>query len=145
MVSSAGYGLYFTLQAVEAYVAARRSQDWPAVPVTVEECLVKKKRGNESGDYWVVKVKYRYRVGEEEFHGTRMAPLPVQTRSARTAEELEELYRPGSEVTVFYDPTKPRRAMLGRGLGEDNYVALAYVPLVWLVCFMVVKFHPKGW
>ena len=146
-ISAAGVvaGLVGALIYARAGVMAWRSRGWPAVPGTVEENEVKKRSSGEAAPRWELKVKYRYRVGEEDFLGDRVAPLPFDFQSLKAAEEWQEIYHPGADVTVFYDPVKPRRAMPRKGGKAELYAAPVGVVGGAMFCFFSVKFLLKHW
>ena len=116
-----------------------RSRLWPSVPGTVEECRMHERLEFLPGGRWVVKMKYRYRVGEEDFHGTRLKLLGSQALSEKAAREQQALYPPGREVPVFYHPAKPWRATLVTGMHTTAYWVLGMVPLILVLLGLYVR------
>lgn len=117
-----------------------RSRRWPSVPGTVEECRMKERwEFFPVARRWVVKVKYRYRVGEEDFHGTRLKLLGPQALSEKAAREQQALCPPGREVRVFYHPAKPWRATLMKGMNTAAYWLLGIIPLILVLLGLYVR------
>lgn len=71
-----------------------------------------------------LRVRYRYVVGGREYVGERQAiggAAPFATPE-EAGEEVRRRHRPGSAVSVFYDPADPSSAVLEPGVGFLSYV-----------------------
>jgi hypothetical protein len=88
---------------------ARAMSRWPTVPGTITSTWDTLETG---------RIQYSYKVGGRSYTGKRVFLYAAgQSRegratSDRTPQELTELYPPGAQVTVYYDPTHPSKAVL---------------------------------
>lgn len=79
-------------------------------------------------------VKFRYVVNREGYVSTRLydnrLSNTIATFDRHCAEAIVRRFRPGSVVTVHYDPRHPERAWLLRGLSREAIAALASAGLL---------------
>lgn len=79
-------------------------------------------------------VKFRYVVNREGYISTRLydnrLSNTIATFDRRRAEAVVRRFRPGSAVTVYYDPRHPEHAWLLRGLSREAIAALASAGLL---------------
>ena len=52
--------------------------------------------------------------------------------SLKSVREIIKKYRPGSEVIVYYNPAKPKRAVLEKGVSKDIYILLVFSIIILL-------------
>ncbi len=77
-----------------------------------------------SETYYGFSVTYRYKIGTKEYLGRALnAGGYLPTRA--TVAQLLAGYQRGQEVTVWYDPNNPSRAVLEPGVSRANYWGLA--------------------
>jgi hypothetical protein len=102
------------------FVTAIRAERWtPTQGRILESKLLRRARGW----LWWPAVSYEYFTGERRHLGHRISAaseLPVYA----SAQERLQRYRPGHEVTVYYDPKHDDRSVLERSgaLAVDAYM-----------------------
>jgi hypothetical protein len=108
MLSAIGPGMIFV--GLRLRIKARASQSWPQVMGKVANAALMK-----DGDGMDVEaaVEYDYSVNGVSYKGKRLRFGGWYRRPAFIQADLER-YRPGSEVVVFYNPSKPSDAVLLR-------------------------------
>eukprot|EP01118_Nematostelium_gracile_P011706 TRINITY_DN4199_c0_g1_i1.p1 TRINITY_DN4199_c0_g1~~TRINITY_DN4199_c0_g1_i1.p1 ORF type:complete len:312 (+),score=68.24 TRINITY_DN4199_c0_g1_i1:57-992(+) len=90
---------------------------------------------------------YTYRVGDKEFHGTRLQrghfyfgiEEPLNPQDPRT-KQIEEAVRNKATINIFYHPEMPERATLVQGY--DPAVLSVYLPLFVLMAARRLVFKP---
>jgi hypothetical protein len=107
-----GYGVRLRARAAETL-------RWPAVRGRIVRCLVREdtpliRGADEPRAMYRPEVRYEYVVDGREHAATRIDLLDRAASSPEFAERVIARYPMWSEVTVFYDPTDPRRAILER-------------------------------
>lgn len=79
-------------------------------------------------------VRFRYVVNREGYVSARLydnrLSNTIATFDRRRAEAVVRRFRPGSAVTVYYDPRHPEHAWLLRGLSREAIAALASAGLL---------------
>jgi hypothetical protein len=75
------------------------------------------------------RITYAYNVAGHSYVGHRIS-WPAGSTADPTAQELTEKYPPGSDVTVYYDPSRPTTAVL-----EPRNLQNAIVSTVFTVAF----------
>ncbi|MEX0717855.1 MAG: DUF3592 domain-containing protein [Planctomycetaceae bacterium] len=106
------------------FLEARASANWPSVSGT----LTKAEVGETRVGRFFADVAYTYRVGETEFTGTKVRASDGEYGFRDGAVQAIRGLSVGEAVTVFYDPSLPRRAVLRAGAGFQEY-ALLTVPV----------------
>ena len=102
----------------------RASLTWPAVEGEITVSHVVKDR-RDSKDYYTPVVNYKYRVGETEYIGSRIAADSLRTtHSYRTTKILED-FPMGARVPVYYSPENPENTILIPGVQKMTYYLLA--------------------
>jgi len=96
------------------YLRIRKSPQWPTVQgvITVSETLFH--HGRFEG--YTGNIRYRYRVGDKEYLGTRLSFEAVHLGTQDNWRQVLAPYPLGKTVTVFYDPAHPDVAVLEPGL-----------------------------
>ncbi len=61
-----------------------------------------------------VRVRYRYHVNGKEYHSSTVNPTHYAFQGKAAAQAGADRYPVGARVTVYYDPEKPRSAVLQR-------------------------------
>ncbi len=107
------------------FLDARASASWPSVTGTVTKAQV----GSAGLARYVVDVSYTYRVGDNDFTGSRVRVSDGEyDRRDSVVQEIRGLSA-GQTVLVFYKPSDPRQALLKVGAGFQEY-ALLFIPLL---------------
>ena len=108
----AGYGVWLRARAAE-------SLRWPAVRGRIVRSLVREDTNplptvDESRTRYTPEVRYEYVVDGHEHSASRIDLLDRAASWPGFAERVIARYPMWSDVTVFYDPTDPSRAILER-------------------------------
>lgn len=103
--------------ALPQYFKIRKSSQWPTVQgvITVSEILFH--RGRFEG--YTGNIRYRYRVGDREYLGTRRTFAAVHLGTLDGWRQVLAPYPVRKTVTVYYDPSHPDVAVLVPGLVEE--------------------------
>lgn len=116
LLSAAG-GYLFTLYNDHMTEVAQDSLDWPSVTGLVTrskmEQTSRKTRGKNKTDHRV-DVSYEYIVDDEMFEND-VVQFNQNNLSTSEKELLVSAYPKGRKVEVFYNPQKPKQAVLIRG------------------------------
>jgi hypothetical protein len=122
-----GIAILAALFSVVAFVRARRlagaSAQWPAIPGTVTNSSVIEEQIEDDSNSdkstirkiprYQLDLRYAYRVGKRDYIGTSATLAWTPIYGLRDQAETEaSKYRPGAPVTVYYDPDRPRIAVL---------------------------------
>lgn len=100
-------------------VWAQKSRYWSRTTGKVIWAQVESEM-SEDGKVFFPKILYRYKVNGQRYDGDRIYFGDVnRSEDSIEAEIILEKRRPDDEVTVFYDPSNPRRAVLERGTGPS--------------------------
>lgn len=81
----------------------------------------------------VVDFRYRYEVGGEVYTGERVTFSDGVNKRPGAVRKLQQRYAGKERVTVFYNPQKPKEAVLVPGVSLYNFT-----PLITSCLFMVV-------
>jgi hypothetical protein len=93
---------------------------------------LKKARVGERGvDRYYADVEYAYRVGGDEFIGSRVRASDVEYNVRDGVAQAIGGLAVDKPVPVYYDPADPRRAVLRPGAGFQDY-ALLFIPVLML-------------
>jgi hypothetical protein len=109
-----GYGVWLRARAAEAL-------RWPSVRGRIVRSLVREdtpliRGADEARAMYQPELRYEYVIDGREHAATRIDLLDRAASWPGFAERVIARYPMWSEVTVFYDPTDPRRALLERDL-----------------------------
>ena len=109
---------------------ALRSPKWPSVEAEVLGSQVRSE-GTEYGRLYLPRVRYRYRVQDQIYEGSRVVfggLLKVPRRA--DAERVATRYPAGNKVALRYDPANPRVAVLEPGARWHVWLTLGVGGLV---------------
>ena len=107
------------------FLEARASASWPSVSGTVTKAQV---GGAGLGRYFA-DVSYTYRVGDNDFTGSRVRASDGEYDGPDGAVQDIRGLSAGQTVLVFYNPSDPRQALLKPGAGFQE-CALLFIPLL---------------
>jgi len=113
---------YFLTQ---IFLEARTSASWPSVTGT----LTRAKVGERGFRRYFANVAYTYRVGSQEFTGSKIRASDGECNIRDGAVQAIRGLTVGQTVTVFYNPSNPRQAMLQVGAGFQEY-AMLFIPVL---------------
>ena len=105
---------YFTVSAVWDLIDGLRSYEWPSVEGRVVDHAVTLGASKYKVDD-ALAFAYVYTVDDVQYQGVRF-DFAGRNSVSRSHELLAE-YQVGSRVRVYYDPTRPDRAVLEPGIG----------------------------
>ena len=94
-----------------AWHQERRLRVAQRIPAVIETSVVESHRGSKGGTTYSPKIGFRYRVAGSDYHSEDVYPLSSSS-GADEAEAVVQQFRPGQEVTAWYDPNKPSTAFL---------------------------------
>lgn len=128
----------FEGDAVWAVCRQIRALEYPTTRGTMTGSEVEFEAGG-SASSWLLRVRYKYRVGETDFTGTRYRYDVAEQGFARsgTLHEIVKSLPPGKRLVGHYSPTNPADALLKAGTdGFDLFSFLFLTPfdLVWIFC-----------
>ncbi len=81
---------------------------------TLHEIALEERQGNRGSRYWTIRTKYDYQAGGALLQGTRAALEFNSFTNQNKALQVIGDRRPGQKVTVWYDPQKPKVAVLNK-------------------------------
>ena len=71
-------------------------------------------------------LEYSYEASGAQYRGHRISfDFDLRRNAAHAALLLFHKYRPGQEITVFFDPARPYRSVIERGVSAQLLLALA--------------------
>lgn len=102
-----------------------RVRSWPTVPGIIRHAVVESRVRSETMTSHHARILYDYEVGGRQYAGDRLA---FSRRASRRAAEADKAkYPPGKLVRVYYDPKRPRRAVLETRAGIAGTLILLFV------------------
>ena len=108
-------GLVFLIVGLVATKRAQTAQLWPSIPGTVDRTDVVQHEDSDSDGFTSVTyepvVEYSYSVMGQPFTGKRIA-FGTNRYDYKKAQEIVTRYPAGSRVNVYYNPDKPKDAVL---------------------------------
>jgi len=126
-------GLVASVSVISHLAEARAASRWPTAQGTVLSSRAESRRtltqtgGGQTMTVWSPLIEYSYRVGEHDYHGSRVAFGPEVAGARDLAEQTVQRYPAGATVSVHYDPSNPTHATLETAMAF-RWVALL-VPL----------------
>ena len=96
-------------------LAARGSRMWPSVSARIETSrLVRNYDCNRMPGYHC-RIRYEFAIGEQDYVGDTISFGGFRYFTRRVAESLQQCYRVGVSVTVFYKPDDPELSVVRPG------------------------------
>ncbi|HEY2137953.1 MAG TPA: DUF3592 domain-containing protein [Xanthobacteraceae bacterium] len=125
--------------------ASRRlsaSRNWPVVPgeVVASEVDVPPVHDSDDTADCSPRIRYRYRVGDQDFESDCVKPGGTAMAQRQFAEELVARYPVGARVDVTIDPRAPKDAVL-EPANTDNMVAQIAFLIVFAAVAAVLAAH----
>jgi len=111
-----GFGLY-------RYTMGKESVSWPMVKGKITYSRAEPKKV-KTGHEYRPSVKYAYTVDGTSYKGNRITASDVYQKTLSGAKDILKKYPTGGEVSVYYDPADPARALLETGMKKNVYVLL---------------------
>jgi hypothetical protein len=120
------------------FVNGVRSRSWPSVPGRITASRLKTISTSGSGSSRFSKVlvlEYSYDVNGQSYTGSRIAMLPKGWFSLGRPAALHAMYPAGTEHSVYYDPAKPARCTLTKGVPASTW---SFYAIVGMFAFFLV-------
>jgi hypothetical protein len=110
-------GVLMIARGLGGWYLSLASSAWPSTSGTVIVSDVQANSAAKGGEFYRVRVEYRYEVGGNEFVGNCLFFGDwVEVPMSFMARRYTDRYRQGSKITVFYDPRKPWNAVVEPGV-----------------------------
>jgi Protein of unknown function (DUF3592) len=115
------------LRSIWHLLTGLESRSWPTTQGIVMASKLQEDREADGDRFFRASVSYRFTVGGCEFVGNRACFGDSDLTSwSWAARKIVNRYRPGDAVTVHYDPSKPREAVLEPGVSGTIMATLAF-------------------
>jgi len=133
-------GLFFFgsfLALLRGLLAARGSRRWPSLPARIQTSrLVRNYDCNRMPGYHCP-VRYEFAIGEEEYVGDTISFGGFRYFTRRAAENLQQAYRVGASVIVYYKPEAPELSVLRPGFTATLLYPVALFAIACEVLFLI--------
>jgi hypothetical protein len=116
---------------------ARASSSWPTAAGAVISSEVSHSTDAEGGDSYSPEVDYQYQVDGQNIINDQIKFGENSYDSRRRAEEIAANYPVGRQVTVYYDPEQPDKAVLEPGVSAGSYIVLSIGVVFILIALLV--------
>src|SRR5262249_6135236 len=110
------------------FLESQSRKGWPSVMGTITKSQV----GETGFGRYFADVAYRYRVGDRDYEGSRIAASDGEHKYRDGAVQDIGKDTVGKELPVYYDQADPSRACLRVGAGFQEYALLA-IPIFMLL------------
>jgi uncharacterized integral membrane protein len=123
-----GAGLLMLILGFVQFRTSRASRDWPSVEGQVTEATVETKIDRDedgASTRYSPRIIYTYSVSGQQYTSDRVVIGARQWHTSQTRAEAKLVYRPGQQVTVYYNPGKPSQAVLEAGATRGAWGTLA--------------------
>ena len=124
-----GIGIVIALFTYSAYKTSLESKDWPTVDGVIIKSEVEQQTstsGEGANKKTTVKsypkIAYQYQISGQPYEGTKIS----FSSSSGNANQIVSRYPKGKTVRVFYNPAKPKQAVLVPGNSGLNYVPFIF-------------------
>jgi len=139
--------VFFIAIGVDSTRLARESRSWPAVEGEIVRSEIVEEvsttnPGRGSRTYRPV-IRYRYRVGDADFDGERVALGEYATENRADAEAVVQRYPPGRRLPVHYRPETPASAVLEPGSHGVPWLFAAIGSVFLIVGLLLAWLAPK--
>lgn len=126
----------FGVSMIRDLIEAHAAESWSETTCRILASRISEQRDADGDATYSPKVTYSYQVGDGVHVGDRYGLHVVSTSYDRARATVERL-KPGGDVPCYYDPAKPSRAVIERGLSNTFWLLLAvmfalFVPGVWI-------------
>jgi len=137
-------GFVASVAVISNLAETRAAARWPTTQGTVLSSRAESRRiltqtgGSQTMTVWSPLVEYSYRVGERDYHGSRVAFGPEVAGARELAEQTVQRYPAGATVSVHYDPSNPSHATL------ETVMAFRWVALLFPIGFFAAALFFSG-
>jgi hypothetical protein len=123
----AAVGLFLFIRGLWVFRTSRASRSWPSVEGHVVGATVERRvDSDEDGTTtrYTPHTVYSYSVLGDQYTGDKVAIGSTPSYASYRKAESKLVYEPGQQVTVYYDPQKPARAVLEAGASHGVWGSL---------------------
>ncbi|MFZ0548264.1 MAG: DUF3592 domain-containing protein [Candidatus Promineifilaceae bacterium] len=103
---------------------AKASASWPTASGLVTSSEVSHSTDSDGNDSYSPEVDYQYQVDGQSIVNSQIKFGENSYGNRRKAEEIAGNYPVGQQVTVYYDPERPDKAVLEPGVTAGSYIVL---------------------
>lgn len=129
-------GIMFVLIGYFFVKGARKVEKWVETKgVVVDSKVVSHPDLDNNQAMFAPVITYRFKVGEDEYTSSDYGFMDLSYDNPRKAERIAKKYPVGKEITVYYNPEKPYKAVLVK---KSNF--LIYIPLFLGCLFALIGF-----
>lgn len=128
-LGSLALGAFYLIRFRRLSREMKQSAGWAATT----GAIVRSERLTEfdhEGNSYKVELQYAYRVGQQDYAGTRITLDDQATGESADADEDLKRFPVGRHVTVYYDPTSPDLSVLERKVSKIWAYPVLGVPAV---------------
>lgn len=93
---------------------AHRARSWQATTARVVSSTVKSHSSSKGGTTYSPKVCYTYSIDGVSYTSDRYSTFGISTSDYAAQKEKARQYRPGQEITIYYDPSNPSESVIER-------------------------------
>jgi hypothetical protein len=125
-------GLLWSALVLYFVILAQQTRRWPSTTGQIVEAEVREVRSRSTSSTpgsisYMPLVTYEYEVGGEVLRSAQITFGAGKTFRDRAAAELElSRYPVGCRLPVYYDPARPRRAVLQQGSSSGQLAGLLF-------------------
>lgn len=112
--------IYLVVWLLRSWLHARASQRWRTTPGRIVSATRKELRGRPP--QYLTRVSYAYTVDGREYESGSIRFADQGSFNDAEAQAILDRYKPGTEVTVHYDPARPSRAVLEPFLDAKSFL-----------------------
>jgi len=116
---------------------AKASASWPTANGIVSSSDVSHTTDSDGGDTYSPEVDYQYSVDGQNYSNNTIKFGENSYSSRNKAEGIAATYPVGRQVTVYYDPNQPVKAVLEPGVSGGSYIVLGIGVLFFLIGVIV--------
>ena len=150
LLLATGAEIYFGIDAFNESGEAARSTAWPSATGTVDGNRIIHHHHQHSADKYEPVVWYEYEVDSDKYRDNRIGWYEIRYDFREEAQKfLDEHYKEGSPIKVFYDPHHPHHACLITGHATSDtlrgvmHIGAACIFLA-LAVYLVIKRKTVG-
>lgn len=137
-----GAGIFLIYRSVQSRKKAQASQGWPSTAGLINESRVAHSThtdtDGDSSDSYTPYIEYTYQVGGQTYTGRDLTFGFTQGYGNEAkAQSVLAKYPPGAQVSVYYDPADPQKAVLERQAG--GFAAGLILGIIFLVIGLIMS------
>ena len=124
------FGFWITGLGFYNLFEAFASKFWRTTKAVVRQSSLSKEAGEVANHRYWFHLTYTFEVNGQEYRGHRLRLKPLwNTTSQKYMESIQERYRKGSTIDIFYNPKKPKHSVVEPGGG----ISLLVLPAMGIV------------